>query len=306
MKLDFSDIKVLLIGDFMIDHYIIGTSTRMSPEAPVPVVIPEKEYSIPGGAGNVAMNLSSMGANVTCLGAVGNDISGQKLIEILNTNNISTKYIEFIEGYTTTLKKRIYSNGIQIARVDQEEYLDWNPNISENFDYEDYDVIILSDYSKGVLMRPWFFKPKETNVILDPKNKKWEHLLKHSNIVTPNLNELEKLSGVNIIDNNSILNACNKLIEENNFDYIIAKKGDQGMSVVGKDNFVKHIEAHHVNNADVTGAGDTVIATLSLAYAKDKDIEFSAKLANAAAAIVVGKTGTATASIKEIREFPIK
>ena len=91
MNLDFSNIKVLLIGDFMIDHYIIGSSNRMSPEAPVPVVIPEEEYSIPGGAGNVAMNLSALGSDVTCLGAIGNDIFGKKLIEILNDNNIQYK-----------------------------------------------------------------------------------------------------------------------------------------------------------------------------------------------------------------------
>jgi rfaE bifunctional protein kinase chain/domain len=306
MKLDFSDIKVLLIGDFMIDHYIIGTSTRMSPEAPVPIVIPEKEYSIPGGAGNVAMNLSSMGANITCIGAVGNDIWGQKLIEILNSNNINTKYIELIKDYTTTLKQRVYSNGIQIARVDQEEYLDWNPNLSENFDYADYDVIILSDYSKGVLIRPWFFEPKGIDVILDPKNKKWKHLFKHSNIITPNLNELKKISGMNITDNHSILNACNQLIKDNNFDYIIAKKGNQGMTIVGKDNFVKHIEAHYVENPDVTGAGDTVIAVLSIVYAKTNDIEFSAKFANAAASIVVGKLGTATTTVEEIKKLLLK
>jgi len=306
MKLVFSDIKVLLIGDFMIDHYIIGTSTRMSPEAPVPIVIPEKEYSIPGGAGNVAMNLSSMGANITCIGAVGNDVWGQKLIEILNKNNVNTKYIELIQDYSTTLKQRIYSDGTQIARVDKEEYLDWSPNQSESFDYTDYDVIILSDYSKGVLMRPWFFKPKGTDVMLDPKNKNWRHLFIHSNIITPNLNELKRLSGMNITDNNSIVNACNKLIKENNFDYIIAKKGDQGMTIVGKENFVKHIEAHHIASADVTGAGDTVIAILSLAYVKTKDIEKSAKIANAAAAIVVGKSGTAIAKIEEIKNLLTK
>jgi rfaE bifunctional protein kinase chain/domain len=306
MKLDFSDIKVLLIGDFMIDHYTVGRSTRMSPEAPVPIVTETQEYSKPGGAGNVAMNLSSMGANITCIGAVGNDIWGQKLIEILNSNNINTKYIELIKDYTTTLKQRVYSNGIQIARVDQEEYLDWNPNLSENFDYADYDVIILSDYSKGVLIRPWFFEPKGIDVILDPKNKKWKHLFKHSNIITPNLNELKKISGMNITDNHSILNACNQLIKDNNFDYIIAKKGNQGMTIVGKDNFVKHIEAHYVENPDVTGAGDTVIAVLSIVYAKTNDIEFSAKFANAAASIVVGKLGTATTTVEEIKKLLLK
>ena len=304
MNLDFSNIKVLVIGDFMIDHYIIGESNRMSPEAPVPVVVPKEEYSIPGGAGNVAMNISAMGSQVTCLGAIGNDTFGKKLIKIFNENNISSKHIETIENYSTTLKQRIYCNDIQVARVDKEELLNWSPNQSvSSLDYSDYDVIILSDYDKGVLMRPWFFKPKKTNVILDPKNERYEHLFMHSNIITPNLNELKKLSEININNNDSIVNACNKLIKENNFDYVIAKKGDKGMTIVGKQDFIKHIESHEVNNPDVTGAGDTVIAALSIAYAKTNDIEFSAKFANAAAAIAVDKTGTASVATKEIESL---
>jgi len=303
MNLDFSNIKVLVVGDFMIDHYIIGESNRMSPEAPVPVVIPKREYSIPGGAGNVAMNISTLGSQVTCMGVIGNDFFGKELIKIFNDNNISSKYIETIENYSTIVKQRIYCNGIQVARVDKEEPLNWNPNPSENsLDYSDYDVIILSDYDKGVLVKPWFLKPKSTNVILDPKSG-YEHLFMHSNIITPNLNELKKISGMNINSNNSIINACNKLMKENSFDYIIAKKGDKGITIVGNQNFIKHIEPHKINNPDVTGAGDTVIAALSIAYAKTKDIEFSAKFANAAAAIVVNKTGTASVTIDEINNY---
>ena len=304
MSLDFSNIKVLVVGDFMIDHYIIGKSNRMSPEAPVPVVVPKEEYSIPGGAGNVAMNISAMGSQVTCLGAIGNDIFGKKLIKIFNENNISSKHIETIENYSTTLKQRIYCNDIQVARVDKEEPLDWIPNQSESLlDYSDYDVIILSDYDKGVFTRPWFVKPEKTNTILDPKNESYEHLFMHSNIITPNLNELKKLSEINISSKNSIVNACNKLIKENNFDFVIAKKGDKGITIVGKQDFTKHIEPHKVNNPDVTGAGDTVIAALSIAYAKTNDIEFSTKFANTAAAIVVNKPGTATVTINEINNY---
>lgn len=303
MNLDFSDIKVLVVGDFMIDHYIIGKSDRMSPEAPVPVVVPKEEYSIPGGAGNVAMNISALGSQVTCLGVIGNDFFGKELIKIFNENNISSKYIETIENYSTIVKQRIYCNGIQVARVDKEELIEWMPDQSINsLDFSDYDVIILSDYDKGVLVRPWFLKPNGTNVILDPKSG-YEHLLVNSNIITPNLNELKKISGMNIDSNDAIANACNKLIKENNFDYIIAKKGDKGMTIVGNQNFTKHIEPHKVDNPDVTGAGDTVIAAFSIAFAKTNDIEFSAKLANTAAAIAVNKTGTASVTIDEINNY---
>ena len=299
MNLDFSNSKVLLIGDFMIDHYIIGTSNRMSPEAAVPVVIPKKEYSMPGGAGNVAMNLSLLGADVTCVGIVGDDLWGKKLLSILRNEGIKTDFIEIIDKHPTTLKQRIYSNGKQVARLDTEKIIDWQS--SYNID-KDYDITILSDYNKGVLNNLWININDLANVIIDPKKDSFSHY-KGATIITPNLNELDKASDIDIKDDKSIVNACNKLIKENSFEYIVAKKGNQGITIVGNDNFVKHIEAHHVENPDVTGAGDTVIAALSIAYAKTHDIEFSTKIANAAAAIVVGKSGTATATIEEIESL---
>jgi len=297
MNLDFSDIEVLLIGDFMIDHYIMGTSNRMSPEAPVPVVVPKQEYSIPGGAGNVAMNLSTMGANITCVGTVGNDDWGKKLLSILKNQGINTDHINIIDNHPTTLKQRVYSNGKQVARIDKEAYLDWNP--TENFDYTDYDVIILSDYNKGVINN---IDINADIVIVDPKKDNFS-LYKNSHIVTPNLNELQRASTIKIKDDRSIIDACDELIQKNNFNYIVTKKGNKGMTIVGKDNFVKHISAQFVENPDVTGAGDTVLSVLSIVYAKTKDIELSAKIANAAAAIVVGKPGTATVTIDEINNY---
>ena len=310
MNLDFSDIKVLVVGDFMVDHYIIGESNRMSPEGPVPVVVPKEEYSIPGGAGNVAMNLKLMGADVTCIGCVGNDIWGKKLISILQNEGIQTEGIDSIDGHPTTLKQRVYSNGKQVARLDTEKIINWkiDENITEIV--EDYDIIILSDYNKGVLHNPKSFlsliessQISSDNrldcIIVDPKKDDFNHY--HGvNIITPNLNELQKATKMKIDDNQSIIRACNKLIEEYNIEYIVAKKGDKGITIVGEDNFVKHIKPHTVENPDVTGAGDTVIAALSIAYAKTNDIEFSAKFANAAAATAVDKTGTASVTIDEI------
>ena len=301
MNLDFSDIKVLLVGDFMIDHYIIGTSNRMSPEAPVPVVTPEKEYSVPGGAGNVAMNLRAMGANVTCIGCVGDDSWGQKLISILKNEGINIEAINIIDNHPTTLKQRIYSDGKQVARLDTEKIIDWQPDSDIAYTERDYDIIILSDYNKGVLNHPWFSISNLNNVIVDPKKDAFNHY-KKANIITPNLNELQRASKIEIKDNKSIVDACNELIEKCNCNYIIAKKGDKGMTIVGRNNFVKHIKAHPVENPDVTGAGDTVIAALSLAYATN-DIELSGKIANAAAAVVVGKPGTALANIDEIKNL---
>tara|TARA_B100000941_G_C28501884_1_gene554861 strand:+ start:789 stop:1712 length:924 start_codon:yes stop_codon:yes gene_type:complete len=307
MTMDFSDVNVLLIGDFMLDHYVVGKSNRMSPEAPVPVIIPQKEYSIPGGAGNVAMNLSALGANVKCIGCVGNDDWGHKLISILNSKNIKTESIEVIDKYPTTLKQRIYIGNKQVARIDKEEIMDWQPS---NFINEDYDIVILSDYNKGVLNKLWFNIDDLGKVIVDPKKASRFSHYKNSTIITPNLNELHKASEIKKFDsmNNdeSIISICNDLIKENNFEYIIAKRGSKGITIIGKNKFFKHIGAHKINNPDVTGAGDTVIAALSIAYAKTNDIEYSTIFANAAAGIVVGKTGTATCDLNEVKRLLAK
>jgi rfaE bifunctional protein kinase chain/domain len=298
MKLDFSDITILLVGDFMIDHYVTGTSNRMSPEAPVPVVIPKEEYSIPGGAGNVAMNLRAMGANVVCLGVVGDDIWGEVLLSTLKNEDINVDNIDIIKNHPTTLKQRIYSDGKQVARIDTEKILDWRFKISD-YTLDNYDACIVSDYNKGVI--------KDTNIntnilIVDPKKDDFS-FYKKAHIITPNLNELQRATKIKIKDDQSIVDACNELIEKNNFNYIVAKRGAQGITVVGKNNFIKHIKAHSVENPDVTGAGDTVISALSIAYAKTQDIELSARFANNAAAAAVNKSGTATVTIEEINNY---
>lgn len=300
MNLDFNEIKVLVIGDFMIDYYFMGQSKRMSPEAPVPVVIKNEEYFRPGGAGNVAINLSSMGANVTCAGIVGNDKWGKELLNELKINKINTDNIEIIDNHITTLKKRIYSNGKQLARIDKEAYLEWS--IKNNFNYESYDAVVISDYNKGVINK---ININANLIIVDPKKEDFS-LYKNAKIITPNLKELELASKNKIQNNESIIDSCNKLIQKNNFDYIVAKKGSDGMTIVGKDNFFKHIPAHFVEDPDVTGAGDTVIAVLSIAYAKTNDIEISAKIANMAAAISVSKPGTANVTVSDLMKYDEK
>ena len=298
MNLDFSDITVLLVGDFMMDHYIMGTSNRMSPEAPIPVVVPEKEYSIPGGAGNVAMNLRTMGADVICIGVVGDDIWGERLLSLLKNNGINIDGIDIIKNHPTTLKQRIYSDGKQVVRLDTEKIIDWTSNfLSKNL--KNYHTCLLSDYNKGVIKNANI----DTNIlIVDPKKEDFS-LYKNAHIITPNLNELQRATKIKIQDDESIVDACTELIEKYNFNYILAKKGVQGMTIVGKNNFVKHIEAHSVKNPDVTGAGDTVISALSIAYAKTQDIELSARFANSAAATAVNKPGTATVTIDEINNY---
>ena len=141
----------------------------------------------------------------------------------------------------------------------------------------------------------------DTNILLvDPKKDDFS-VYRNAHIITPNLNELQKATSVNITDDQSIIDSCTDLINKYNFEYIVAKKGDRGMTIVGKNNFIQHITPHHVKNPDVTGAGDTVIAVLSTVYAQTKDIELSTRIANKAAAIVVGKSGTVAINLDDLK-----
>ena len=308
MNLDFSDIKVLVVGDFMLDHYIIGYSDRMSPEAPVPVLLPKEEYSVPGGAGNVALNLNSMGVQVSCIGVIGNDMAGKTLIELLSNNGIDVSSFINVDKHQTTLKKRIYCNKKQVLRIDKEKVLNslYNEKINSliNNKIKDCDILILSDYNKGVLNEDtisYAIKTANIPVIIDPKKKNFS-VYGGATILTPNLKELRRASNIMINNNDSIIQACNKLIEENKLDYIVTTKGSEGITIVG-ENFFKHINTTSINDADVTGAGDTAVSALSVAFAKTKNIEVAASFANIVANIVVQKQGTSVASMDQIKEL---
>ncbi len=302
MKVNFENIKVLLIGDFMIDQYVFGDSVRISPEAPVPVMIPQKSYSTPGGAGNVALNLKNLGALVTCVGHVGLDREGDELLKLLQRNNINTKHI-YSSSAPTTVKKRYYCNGKQVLRVDTEKQLySWSPPSISDLASENYDVIILSDYDKGVLNSQWFCNIKSDNIIVDPKKNDFS-FYSNANIITPNLNELEIASGKKVHNKEVLISVCRKIIEKSNIQYIIAKRSEKGLIVVGENGIVQSFKGHKVKNPDVTGAGDTVIAVFSLVYAKTKNVLESARIANAAASIVVGKKGTGPITINDINSY---
>lgn len=302
MIFNFEKLNVLVIGDFMMDTYIYGNSFRNSPEAPVPVIIPERKFSFVGGAGNVAMNLRSLGANVSCLGCVGSDELGLEMIDTLESKDIQTSGL-FQSKYKTISKTRIFSNDKQCLRIDIEEpFKDWRPPSEENFDYTEFDIIILSDYNKGVFDKTWLDIKKFNNIFIDPKKENFS-FYQGGGIITPNISELKIASKKNILNDNDILDACNELISKHKFEYIIAKKGEKGMSVVGKNNFYRHIEPHFVENPDVTGAGDTVIAALSLSYFISKDIVKAAIFANAAASIAVSKKGTSLVELTEVEKL---
>ena len=167
--------------------------------------------------------------------------------------------------------------------------------------FNNYDVIILSDYNKGVLTTNWFQRPESATVFLDPKKSFIN--FDQCDIITPNLNELKHLSGNNIISEQDIKESCKIILNKYNLKYIIAKRGDEGITIIGNNDYVKHLKAKFVKTPDVTGAGDTVISSISLAFAVTNDIEKSAEFAINASALAVSKPGTATVTIDEINNY---
>lgn len=302
---DFSKIRVLVIGDLMIDDYTFGISKRMSPEAPVPVIIPENRKFLAGGAGNVIENLYEMSANVSYLGAVGNDNGGKRLKLILDRK--TSNNLLFENKSKTTEKKRIYLDDKQVLRIDIEEIEDLK--ISSSFqkfieNINQFDVVILSDYNKGILNEntlPYIINACKSPIIIDPKKSDFS-IYKNATILTPNMKELDSAVKIDVKDDNSIIEASRYLIKNYGFKYIITTKGKDGMSIVGK-NIEDHISSKFIENPDVTGAGDTVIAALSLAYFNTNDIVASAKFANIAAYLAVSKKATSTNSLLEIESY---
>ena len=279
------------------DTYTYCESNRISPEAPVPIVIPKDVINIPGGAGNVAMNLSKLGAQVTCVGCVGDDFFGKKLINIFKKNDINIEKIEILKDYKTTTKQRVYCDSKQQSRLDSEDLLlDWAPR--EEINHDKFDLIILSDYNKGVFSSKWF-DPGDKDVVLDPK-KLNKDIFKKSSIITPNISELSYLTNLDLKNQNMIVKAAHSLLKKYELKYVITTLGDKGMIIVDGQGLVESISSHDVKNPDVTGAGDTVLAIFSSIYALSKDVIFSAKVANLGASMVVAEKGTSQINLKNL------
>lgn len=304
MKLDFSNIRILVIGDFMLDRYTIGNSTRMSPEFPVPVILQDKIIDCPGGAGNVVLNLLGLGANVSCMGFVGDDSEGAALLEILKKEGADINFLKTMDGHLTTLKNRVISNNLQQLRIDSEKRVelskkDFSNIISKNL-LQKFDTIILSDYNKGVVEHN-LFDYQDYNVIIDPKKTDFS-IYSNSNIITPNIFELQATSKVRLNTKKLIINHCRELARKYNINHVVLKRGAHGMLVVDQHDYLLEIPGHKVINPDVTGAGDTVISILSLMMCITKNIEISSKAANLAASMVVSKKGTSTLSLNEFNQ----
>lgn len=302
----FSTLKVGVIGDVMLDTYMWGRVDRISPEAPVPVVqLEEKEYRI-GGAGNVALNCQSLGSQVFIISLTGDDKEGLLLEELFNENMIDTSYLLKSSSRITTSKTRIISRNQQMIRLDNEVISDLDSNSEELLlrqvrsfiQTHDPDVMIFEDYNKGILTERVIHEAiticKEAGVVtaVDPKRKNF-FAYHHADIFKPNLGEVKQ--GLNLlIDevNNSLLSKIHlelKNVLEHNISFITLS--DKGV-FYQKDGLAKIIPSHLRNIADVSGAGDTVIAVAALVYTATQNVHLMAEVANIAGGLVCEEVGT--------------
>ncbi|HEC1781240.1 TPA: D-glycero-beta-D-manno-heptose-7-phosphate kinase [Campylobacter lari] len=294
--------KILVVGDFMVDHYIWCDCTRISPEAPVMVMKSQKEDKRLGGAGNVYANLKSLGAEVFALGLVGDDESGRFLKENLNAKLLVEK------DRKTPLKSRVLSHSQQVLRLDDEN--DFDTKLEDEIIQEykkiakDYDAIILSDYAKGALTskvtKALIEHANTLNlpILIDPKGSDFSKY-QNATLLTPNKKEAIQALGVEKIDN--LEKALKKLKDDLNLAYSIITLSEEGIALF--DEKLHIIPAKALEVYDVTGAGDSVIAMLAYALALKVDIVKACELANDAAAVVVAKVGSVSVSLEEIKNL---
>lgn len=307
----FKNLKVGVVGDLMLDDYLIGCVERISPEAPVPVVSVKEERFVLGGAANVVNNLATLGCSTICFGVIGDDFDGDRLLREFDKKSIETSGIVRSTSRPTIVKRRIIGGNQQLLRLDWED----SRPISEDLEngllkhveakIDGLDAVILSDYDKGVLT-PTVAKKiielcKERGIIVtvDPKPKNALNYLGATSM-TPNRKEAMECLGKKSFDD--ILEIGKELKEKLELENLLLTRSEEGMSLF-VENDVINIPTYAKEVFDVTGAGDTVISVFTLACAAGVTLEEAAKIANTAAGVVVGKMGTSTVTKEEIIEF---
>ena len=304
--------SLLVIGDLMIDQYFWGKSERISPEAPVQVINIDNETMVLGGAGNVINNLKTMGANVDVLSVIGNDENASKMKDLLNEINVSTKYLVAENNRITSKKSRVIASQQQVVRYDRESSEEISEssqnNILKTFKkiVTNYDAILISDYGKGVLSNELtkliieVTNQNKKKILIDPKGLDYSKY-KGAYLLTPNLKEATAATNIEIVDDESLLKAITELKSNCQLEVSIVTLSEKGIAIYDRD-----FRIHPTNSKevfDVTGAGDTVLASLGFSIACNLSIDQAVKFANLAAGVVVGKIGSATASLNEIIEY---
>jgi D-beta-D-heptose 7-phosphate kinase/D-beta-D-heptose 1-phosphate adenosyltransferase len=310
----FTGKTILVLGDLMLDQFIWGNVRRISPEAPVPVIdVTEETYRL-GGSANVAANIRALGGTVVPIGVLGRDSAGDRAIDLLQGLGIESSGVIF-DDRTTTLKTRIIAHNQHVVRTDRESKKPLTSEVTANvvevfLKYlPEASAIIISDYNKGVVNKEILFHvlppahSQGTPVFLDPKIQHSDYY-RPITVITPNHHEAELLLGIRIDDQHTLEEAGRRLLEKFDCEHVLITRGEEGMSLFDRQSS-HHLPTFAREVFDVTGAGDTVIATLALARASGATMQESAILANYAAGLAVGKVGTATVSRSDLLHFDL-
>ena len=302
--------RVLCIGDIILDHFHYGSVNRVSPEAPIPVLKLEKKVTMLGGAGNVVRNLAGLGAQVNLTSVIGKDPEGDEIKRLVNEEGLLDLLLVDAGSRQTSVKTRYLADGQQILRTDHETIFDLNNSIEEKLIaqavkvMQNCDVVILSDYAKGILTNKTIIelikaaKVGSKVVIVDPKGGDYDRY-RGADIITPNRRELFEATGMPTDSDHEVTMAAQSLIDMHSFGAVLATRSMDGMTLLKKDGGLSHLRAETIDVFDVSGAGDTVVATLAAAISSGANIEDAARLANVAAGIVVGKVGTTAVFTKD-------
>lgn len=304
--------SVLVVGDAMLDRYVYGAVRRISPEAPVPVLAVEREVAMPGGAGNVVRNLTAVGAAVAFVSVVGDDQAGSDLTGLIGGQPGVEPWLLVQGGRHTTTKTRFIANGQHMLRADQEVVQPIHPRLADRMVKIAGDavaataILVLSDYGKGVLDGATAKRLIEAahaagrRVVVDPKGRDYGRYA-GADIITPNRAELAEATGMAVDTEDGILAAMRALQAAHGFGSVLVTRSEDGMTLLQGDR-VHHFPAEAEEVHDVSGAGDTVVATLAAGLAGGLDLPVATRLANIAAGIVVSKVGTAVAREEELLE----
>lgn len=312
----FNNLNVLVVGDVGLDNYIVGDVKKISPEAPVPVVEVKDYYHRLGLSANVANNVRALGGNCEVIGVIGNDANANIIKEELETIGVNTSGLIVDKDRPTTNKTRVLASRLHhVVRIDREDKRSISNTVKEKIlkkvrdSINKNDVVILEDYAKGLFKDGVageiinICKKAKKPVLVDPSRYTDPLMYKGATVLKPNFEETKIISGVEIEDDATLCKTCSNVLKKLELDYMIVTRGKEGMTVFSKKQAPHTIPTFALEVYDVSGAGDTVISSLALAYASGVNIYDSAFFANTTAAIVVAKVGTAVATPEEIIKF---
>lgn len=309
----FTGRRVLILGDAMLDHYIWGESSRISPEAPIPIVTVSEESSRLGGAANVAHNIRVLGGEALLVSVIGSDEAGRQLTDTLSRQGIATDSLVVDPDRPTVKKSRVIARSQQVVRLDRERTDELSGPVLEQLSERiraalaGAHAIVISDYGKGVICKPlldtWLprFNGSGLPVCVDPKETHF-HSYRGVTVLTPNLGEASFAAGTRIRDEASLESAGRALLRQLGAHHLLITRGEEGMSLFTEGSPRMDIAAVGREVYDVTGAGDTVVGALALALAAGASMEEATRLANHAAGRVIRELGTSTVTREEILE----